>query len=129
MSGRLAKPVVAEHETDREHGTYASYISGFILSLFLTMAAYLTAVQHLLSGNTLIAVIIGLALIQFFVQLFFFLHLGRETKPRWKLLVLGFMVLIVLILVLGSLWIMANLNYRMTPNQMEQYMLNQNGGI
>jgi cytochrome o ubiquinol oxidase operon protein cyoD len=129
MSKQAVRAVTAEHETDREHGTYASYITGFILSIFLTMVAYMTAVRHLLRGNAFVALIVGLALIQFFVQLFFFLHLGRETRPRWKLLVLFFMVLIVLILVLGSLWIMSNLNYRMTPEQMDQYMINQNGGI
>lgn len=70
-----------------------------------------------------------LALAQFFAQLYYFLHLGRETKPRWKLLVLCFMILVVLIIVVGSIWIMYNLNYRMSPQQMNTYMLNQNGGI
>jgi len=39
------------------------------------------------------------------------------------------MILVVMILVGGSLWIMKNLNYRMTPEQMNQYMIDQNGGI
>lgn len=112
-----------------DRGSYASYITGFILSIFLTLAAYVTVVQHVLSGGQLVGVIIGLALVQFLVQLFFFLHLGRESRPRWKLFVLFFMILVVLILVLGSIWIMYNLNYRMTPQQMNQYMTNQDGGL
>lgn len=123
---------VSKHETNREHGTYASYITGFLLSIFLTMVAYVAVVQHIFSGYGIVALIVGLALVQFLVQLFFFLHLGRETKPRWKMLVLSFMIMIVLILVLGSLWIMYNLNYRMmprTPQQINNYMKQQDGGL
>ena len=68
-------------------------------------------------------------LAQFFTQLLFFLHLGRETKPRWKLLVFLFMTMIVAILVFGSLWIMYNLNYHMTLQQMYQYLNNQGDGL
>lgn len=127
MSRETPQSVVYKH--DNTYRSVSSYVAGFILSVTLTLIVYLTVVHHALAGNTLIAFIIALALIQFCVQLFFFLHLGRETKPRWKLLVLGFMVLVVLILVLGSLWIMANLNYRMTPQQINTYMQNQDGGI
>ena len=119
--------VATQHDSD--HSTLLAYISGFIMSIGLTVAAYLLVVRRALSQHVLIGSIIGLALLQFLVQMFFFLHLGRETKPRWKLLVLGFMVLIVLILVIGSLWIMANLNYRMSPQQMNNYMQDQDGGI
>jgi hypothetical protein len=35
----------------------------------------------------------------------------------------------VLIVILGSIWVMYNLNYHMTPTQMEQYMKRQDGGI
>ena len=64
---------------------------------------------------------------QFVGQLIFFMHLGRETKPRWKLAVTLMMILVVSILVGGSLWIMSNLTYRMTPTQEENYMNNQQG--
>jgi hypothetical protein len=33
------------------------------------------------------------------------------------------------ILVFGSLWIMGNLNYRMSPQQMNTYMTDQGGGF
>jgi hypothetical protein len=36
---------------------------------------------------------------------------------------------VVLILVFGSIWIMNNLNYRMTPEQINTYMNNQGGGF
>ena len=125
----MSERAVVSTKHIQEEGSLGLYISGFVLSVGLTLAAYLLVTRRALGYQTLIAVIIGLALIQFLGQMYFFLHLGRETKPRWKLLVLGFMVSVVLILVLGSLWIMHNLNYRMTPRQINQYMTSQNGGI
>jgi cytochrome o ubiquinol oxidase operon protein cyoD len=119
--------IVAEHATDR--GTLNAYINGFVASLVLTVTAYLLVSQRLIAGkNALVAAVVGLALLQFLVQLIFFLRLGREAKPRWKLLVFIFMIGVVLILVFGSLWIMSNLNYRMTPAQINHYMKDQSGG-
>jgi cytochrome o ubiquinol oxidase subunit IV len=106
-----------------------SYVIGFAASLVLTLSAYILVVHNLLTRRVLIGAVATLALAQFFSQMFFFLHLGRETKPRWKLLVFAFMVLVVAILVFGSMWIMYNLNYHMTLQQMYQYMTNQGDGI
>jgi cytochrome o ubiquinol oxidase operon protein cyoD len=90
-----------------------SYIVGFVSSIILTLVAYILVVNHVLSGIGLVAVIVGLAIIQLFVQLFFFLHLGDEAKPRWNLMALLFAAMVVVIVVFGSLWIMNNLNYNM----------------
>ncbi len=89
----------------------ASYVTGFVLSLVLTGVAYVSVVYHLFSIEVLLPLIIGLAVIQFVVQVIFFLHLGRERKPRWQLVTFLFMLLVLFILVIGSLWIMNNLNY------------------
>jgi cytochrome o ubiquinol oxidase operon protein cyoD len=118
--------IVSKHEP--AHGSLLSYSVGFGLSIVLTLVAFgLVEAHHRLSTTTIMTIIVGLALVQFMVQLFFFLHLGRETRPRWKLAVFYFMIGVVLILVLGSLWIMANLNYRMTPDQMNNYLKSQDG--
>lgn len=130
---REQTPVHARHETDQ--ATFGMYVSGFVLSLLLTLSAFGLVEYHIHTHHTvfthpfLIGATAVLALAQFFAQMYFFLHLGYETKPRWKLLVLCFMILVVFIIVAGSIWIMYNLNYRMTPQQMNTYMLNQNGGI
>jgi cytochrome o ubiquinol oxidase operon protein cyoD len=119
------KIIVAKHDTAR--GTFASYVTGYIFSIYLTVTAYLMVYNHLFSNTILMIVIVGLALIQFVAQLLFFMHLGKETRPRWKLAVTIMMIVVVSILVGGSLWIMSNLNYRMTPTQEENYMNNQQG--
>lgn len=113
-------------------GTLNSYTTGFLLSILLTIIAYFFVYRHVDSGhavfahNTLIVVLIGLALIQFYVQAVFFLHLGSGKGARWNLISFLFMIGVVSAVVLGSLWIMANLDYHhgsnMTPTQKEDYI-------
>ena len=95
------------------HGSLKSYLIGFLLSLLLTLASFFLVLNKTLSGKFLTYTLIGLALIQAIFQLLFFLHLGQEAKPRWETIVFGFMVLLLLIIVLGSLWIMADLDDRL----------------
>ena len=108
-------------------GTLTSYIIGFIFSILFTLAAYFLVVNQSLSGGLLIAAILGLAIIQLFVQLLYFLHMGKEPKPYWNLTVFISFVGIILIIVIGSLWIMYHLNYHMTPTNMNSYMLQEEG--
>ncbi len=89
-----------------------AYLLGFFLSLVLTLGAYLLVEKELLTGTTLLLSIVFIGVIQALVQLVLFLHLGREEKPRWNLGMFLFMVLVTSIVVLGSLWIMHNLNVR-----------------
>ena len=126
MSNRLA--LVSSH--DAEQATYRSYVVGFVLSLVCTLAAYLLTTNHVLSKNWALAGVVAcLALIQAVTQLTLFLHLGREARPKTKLLVFCFMFMVVVILIAGSIWIMHNLNGRMeTPQQINNYMQQQDDG-
>jgi cytochrome o ubiquinol oxidase subunit IV len=93
------------------------YIIGFLVSLVLTLAAYFLTQYHLDNQHAkpphelMYYVLAFLAFSQLLVQLIFFLHIGEETKPRWKLTTLFFASLVVLIVVWGSIWIMSNLEY------------------
>jgi len=120
-----ATTIVSKHESDE--GSVRNYLIGFGLSLLVTLTAYVLTTHHNFSMHVIEIVLACLAAIQFIVQLLFFLHLGRESKPRWRLYVFIFMLGVVVIVVGGSLWIMNNLNYRMTPQQTLQYMNNQDG--
>lgn len=106
-----------------------SYSIGFLSSIVLTLAAYFMVVSQLYSAWTVAYIVSSLAIVQFIVQLMFFLHLGKDTKIRWKFISFLFMLVIVLIVVVGSLWIMHNLNYRMMPTDQEvdTYMSDQQG--
>ena len=116
-------------------GPRLNYVIGFILSLGLTLTAFWLVHKHVASGHRypsdkfMVAAIMALAVVQLMVQLVYFLHLDRETKPRWNLAALSFMFIVLLIVVIGSLWIMSNLNYRMldSPSQVNDYIQSQDG--
>lgn len=97
------------------HGTYSAYVIGLILSVVLTLASYFLVVKHLFGGWILGVALMVLALVQAAAQLLFFLHLGKESRPHWNVLVFVFMVTVLLIVVLGSIWIMFDLDERMMP--------------
>jgi cytochrome o ubiquinol oxidase subunit IV len=107
---------------------YMSYIIGFALSFALTVAAFLVTILQVQSdgdaypNNVLIFGLVGLAIVQLVVQLLFFFHLGREEKPRLNTVSFLFMLMVVGIIGFGSLWIMYNLNYNMTPREVETYI-------
>jgi cytochrome o ubiquinol oxidase operon protein cyoD len=109
--------------------TLILYATGFASSIILTLFSFWIVTSHILTGWNAVWVILALALVQCAIQLYFFLHLGTDTRPRWKLLSMLFMLAILCIIVIGSLWIMNSLNGRMmmTPEQMTQYMNSQAG--
>jgi len=102
--------------------TYKAYITGFVLSLALTLGAYFAVINH---APVTLFVIIGLALVQLLVQLVFFLHVGRGQDGGWNFVVLFSTFSVIFILVVGSLWIMKHLNYNMTPQDVDKYMHEQ----
>lgn len=100
-------------DTGASRGTVKSYVLGFLLSIIFTLGAFIVAVKHPLASGT-VATIILFGIAQLFVQLVFFLHLDAKSKQRWNLVVFVFTAFIVLILVVGSLWIMYHLDYNMS---------------
>jgi cytochrome o ubiquinol oxidase subunit IV len=124
----MSKPtttIIARHEEPKLR--VRGYLIGYLLSMAITLTAYLLVQNLSVSTTALEAAVVALALSQFLVQIYFFLHLGAETKPRWKLVVFLFMLGVVLIIVFGSIWIMSNLGPRMTLPQQLQYMNSQDG--
>jgi cytochrome o ubiquinol oxidase operon protein cyoD len=109
------------------NATLKSYITGFILSIVLTLAAYFLVITHFLMGNILLAAILGLAIVQLIVQVIYFLHISKEEKPHWNLIFLGSFISIIALIVVASLWIMAHLNYNMSPTQMNTKAMQEEG--
>jgi cytochrome o ubiquinol oxidase operon protein cyoD len=100
-------------ETKKEyHGSLIAYFIGFILSLILTGLSFLLVAFEVLPPQVLMYTIVGLALFQALIQMIFFLHLGQEDHPQWETMIFYFMVLVLAIIVLGTLWIMYDLNAR-----------------
>ena len=85
----------------------------------LGLATLLTAVSFFISGTTLVwgpsipVALVVLAFAQMGVHLVFFLHITTGPDNVNNVMALAFGVLIVLLLLAGSLWIMANMNHNM----------------
>lgn len=103
------------HHEKQWHGSYMDYAVGFIASLILTTLSFYLVITKALPEKWMNHGLITLALFQALFQLRFFLHLGKEAKPKWESVTFYFMLLILAIVVFGSLWIMFDLQMRMMP--------------
>ena len=107
---------------------YMSYVVGYALSLVFTLNAYIAVTQSERGINTgLVALLVGLAVAQLIVQLIFFLHLGRESKPRWNGFAFLTMCMVVFFIVAGSIWIMNSLDYNMMGDHVDQMIIEDEG--
>jgi len=110
--------------------TYKNYIIGFVSSLILTFMAYFSVTEHIAFGVQLTLVLAVLALVQAAVQLELFLHVRERSSSPSKLASFAATFVMLLILVVGSVWIMNNLNYNMeqlSPDAKTVYMIQKNG--
>jgi len=109
------------HIIERPHGagigSLKSYGLGFILSALLTLAAFASSYYKLFTGGLLVAIVVGFGTLQLVIQLILFIHINIDTRPRWNTIVFFFMLLIGALVVLGSLWIMASLDYRLMDGE------------
>ncbi|MEO7904897.1 MAG: cytochrome o ubiquinol oxidase subunit IV [Candidatus Saccharimonadales bacterium] len=117
------------HKPSSTQRSFVMYSAGFIGSLVLTLTAYYLVTSSTFTGMTVATIIVGLALIQCAVQLVFFLHLGQESRPRWRLITMFAMLAIFIVIIFGSIWVMYDLNGRMMPTEQEmiKYMDKQGG--
>jgi cytochrome o ubiquinol oxidase subunit IV len=99
------------HNTSTSQGSLLSYTIGFLLSVGLTLLAFWAAPTF--GSVAAVAIVV--------VQLVFFLHLGAGLSSRLTLLL--FTLVIIGILVLGTLWIMTNLErlHQHTPGLHDLY--------
>ncbi len=95
-----------EHDSHEAHGSLKSYVIGFVMSLILTAIPLIVVLNDMLEGKAATILLLGSAVLQFIVQLVYFMHLKEEGKPRYNLMVLILGLFIVLTIVAGSIWIM-----------------------
>ncbi len=94
------------------HGTFASYVVGFTLSVLLTFFAFWAASSL---GSYAVGAVALAAVMQLLVQLVFFLHLVRGKSVSANLGVFMLTFAIIGVLVGGTLWIMYNLAHLHMP--------------
>lgn len=101
------------HIAGAAHGTYKSYLIGFILSVVLTVIPFWMVMHPTMAPSTIAISILGFAIVQVLVHLYFFLHLNTSSEQRWNLVAFAYTFILILFIVVGSLWIMHNLGYNM----------------
>jgi cytochrome o ubiquinol oxidase operon protein cyoD len=105
-------------QPETEH--VGAYLIGLGLATLLTIVSFFVAQTTLVWQPSIPVALAVLAIAQMGVHLVFFLHITTAPDNVNNVLALAFGVLIVLLLIAGSLWIMANLNHNMMP--MDQIM-------
>ena len=90
-----------------------SYLIGLGLAILLTVVSFFISGTTLVWGPSIPVALVVLAIAQMGVHLVFFLHITTGPDNVNNVMALAFGVLIVLLLLTGSLWIMANLNHNM----------------
>lgn len=96
------------------------YVIGLALAIGLTATSFFVAGTDLVWAPSIPVALVVLAIAQMGVHLVFFLHITTGPDNTNNVMALAFGVLIVILLIGGSLWIMANLNHNMMP--MDQLM-------
>jgi cytochrome o ubiquinol oxidase subunit IV len=91
------------------------YLVGLGLAVLLTATSFFIAGTDLVWQPSIPVAIVVLAIAQMGVHLVFFLHITTGPDNTNNVLALAFGLLIVVLVIGGSLWIMANLNHNMMP--------------
>ena len=91
------------------------YVIGLGLATLITCVAFFIAQTTLVWGPSIPIALFVLAVAQMGVHLVFFLHITSGPDNENNILALAFGVLIVMLVIVGSLWIMGHLNHNMMP--------------
>ncbi len=95
------------------------YLIGLSLAVGLTLCSFFLPASGLIYGPAIPTALIVFAIAQMGVHLVFFIHITTGPDNTNNVMALAFGVLIVMLVIGGSLWIMANLNHNMmTMNQL-----------
>ena len=90
-----------------------TYLIGFGLALVLTLIPFALVLHGGLGAGVTMAVVGLFALVQVVVHLRFFMSIDLSERKREDLDLILFSTLVLLIIVLGTVWIMGNLMTRM----------------
>jgi cytochrome o ubiquinol oxidase subunit IV len=106
----------AHHSESAPHSTFSGYMIGFVLSVILTAIPFWLVMANVIKDSLVASlVIMGLAVIQIVVHMFYFLHMNTRVEGGWSMLALIFTGVVVIITVSGSVWVMYHMNANMMP--------------
>jgi cytochrome o ubiquinol oxidase operon protein cyoD len=111
--GEISITAEAQKRTLSDFGIYTI---GLALAVILTATSFWVANTSLLWPPGIPLGLVVLAIAQMGVHLVFFLHITTGPDNTNNVLALAFGVLVVFLVVVGSLWIMTNLNDNLMPS-------------
>ena len=98
------------------HGSYRSYIVGFVLSVLLTALPFWVVMADVqVNVGVALAIIFGLGAIQMVVHVHYFLHVSVQAEGGWQFMSLIFTAMLLIIIMAGSIWVMFHLHQNMMP--------------
>ncbi|MFD1796533.1 cytochrome o ubiquinol oxidase subunit IV [Paracoccus aurantiacus] len=104
------------HAAQFPHGTRRDYVTGFILSVILTVIPFATVMSGGLGTTRATAfLILGCAVVQMVVHMIFFLHMTPRQEGGWTLISLVFTLIVLIIAVAGTIWVMYHMDSNMMP--------------
>lgn len=106
------------HDDHGGHGDVRSYVIGFVLAAVLTAIPFGLVMTGSLPNGTAAPVCMAFAAVQIVVHLIYFLHMNPNSSRSWNGAAFLFTVVILLILMVGTLWVMHNMNLNMMPGMM-----------
>jgi cytochrome o ubiquinol oxidase subunit IV len=112
MNGPAGDAVGRAGRRREERREFLSYVVGLGLALALTLAPFALVYRPVIPRGWLLVAIGALALLQMVVHFRCFLHIGVRRK-REDLQLILFSALLLVIMVAGTIWIMASLAARM----------------
>ena len=96
------------------HGTFRSYMTGFVLSVILTAIPFWLVMGDVLNDTLKTGIIImALAAVQIVVHMIYFLHMNTKSEGGWTFMALAFTLTLVVVTLTGSIWVMYHLDQNM----------------
>jgi cytochrome o ubiquinol oxidase operon protein cyoD len=109
-------PDHAQPHREGAHGTFKSYVTGFVLSVILTAIPFWLVMGNVLDDTLRTSIIImALAAVQIVVHMIYFLHMNTKSEGGWTFIALAFTLTLVVITLAGSIWVMYHMDNNMMP--------------
>ena len=116
VSDNVHVEVVHDHH-EAGHGSRREYITGFVLSVILTVIPFWLVMAEVFSDSRVTSlVIMAFGVVQILVHMIYFLHMNTKSEGGWTMMAAIFTIIVIVIALSGSLWVMFHMNLNMMPH-------------
>ncbi len=104
------------HGAHIPHASFKDYMTGFVLSVILTAIPFALVMGEMLDSKVAtIGIILALGAVQIVVHVIYFLHMDAKAEEGWTLMSFLFTASLLIIMLVGSMWIMSHLHRNTHP--------------